>query len=500
MKSATESIALPSLTNDILSDPLMPVDNILARLWKTMNIPTLLVRAGFQKRSGLPAPDVMYVLLLWVWLKVGSISLFSRDALQGFANARKDVMYDFIKREDLNWRGFHTQIARKVYQEHNLKDCKLKAFVVDDSVKSRRGKKVAGVSRHFDHLTGKTVKGQQVLTLGFATETTFLPLDQDIFIGQKQVQEAQAFEDNRSTAAKRYQQSMNLTKPQLLALSVKRAIRNGFDASYLLGDAWFGNKPTIRLTEECDLIALLRMKKDKTQYRFTYFENGVAHYKILTATELHQEVVRKNWDKVSGTPYQAKLVDVELNLAEQKDEPERWRKVRLLFVRGAGQDEKPQAGKHDWALFLSTSCELTPQEMLEIYALRWGIEVYFKESKQHLGLLKEQTISFASHIASITLTAIRYLMLLYAALEQGIKVCDVRNKMSDGLSNLSFGQRLWGLFRRLIDNTLEQFRKELGDLADKVMSALEQSINSFFTQALQLDAFTLELEARTDKL
>ncbi len=44
--------------------------------------------------------------------------------------------------------------------------------------------------------------------------------------------------------------------------------------------------------------------------------------------------------------------------------------------------------------------------MLEIYALRWGIEVYFKECKQHLGLLKEQTITFASHIASISLTAV----------------------------------------------------------------------------------------------
>ncbi len=311
MKSAIESITSPSLTADILSDPLMPVDNILARLWKTMNIPTLLARAGFHKRSGLPAPEVMYILLLWVWLKVGSIHLFSRDALQGFAYARKDVMYDFLKREDLNWRGFHTQIARKVYQEHNLKDCKLKAFVVDDSVKSRRGKKVAGVSCHFDHLTGKTVKGQQIMTLGLATETTFLPLDQDIFISQKQVQEAQAFEDNRSTAAKRYQQSLNLTKPQLLALSVKRAIRSGFDADYFLGDAWFGNKPTIRLTEECNLIALLRMKlvlslsKQKTRPSIVLPRLNT----VLPATKCSPQpsCIRKLSVKI-GTRFQVRLI------------------------------------------------------------------------------------------------------------------------------------------------------------------------------------------------
>jgi hypothetical protein len=39
--------------------------------------------------------------------------------------------------------------------------------------------------------------------------------------------------------------------------------------------------------------------------------------------------------------------------------------------------------------------------ILEIYALRWGIEVYFKESKRHLGRLKEQPSSFTSPIASI---------------------------------------------------------------------------------------------------
>ncbi len=151
---------------------------------------------------------------------------------------------------------------------------------------------------------------------------------------------------------------------------------------------------------------------------------------------------------------------------------DQWITVRLQFVRGADENSKPQAGKHDWALFLCTDPELSSQKMLEIYALRWGIEVYFKESKQNLGLLKEQTISFTSHIASISLTAIRYLMLLYVALEQDRKLSEVRTDMSAGLMGLSFGQRLWGLFRYLINNTIEQFRTELGEVADQTILPL----------------------------
>lgn len=497
MNSATELTALPNLTADILSNPQMPVDNILARLWKTMTLPTLLSRAGISKRSGLPAPDVIYLLLVWVWLKASSIHLFSRDSLQGFANARKDVIYDFLKREDANWRGFHLQVARKVYQHHRLNECRIKALVVDDSVKIRTGKKMGGVSWHFDHLTGRSVRGQQVLTLGLATESTFLPLDQDIYISSKQLQ-PQDFKDNRSIAARRYKQARDLTKPELLALAVKRAIRHGFEADYFLADAWFGNKPTLRMTQENSMTAILRMKKDKTKYRYATFKDAKKQTQMLTAVELFQKAVRKQWDKIPGTSYQAKTLNVELNLAKNTSDPEQWITVRLQFVRGTHEDSKPQAGKHDWALFLCTDSELSPQKILEIYALRWGIEVYFKECKQNLGLLKEQTKTFTSHLASISLAAIRYLMLLYVALEYDNQLSEVRTDMSNGLMGLSFGQRLWELFRCLINNTIEQFREELGEMADQIMRALEQNINAFFMQALQLDRFTLELEAKPD--
>jgi hypothetical protein len=58
----------------------------------------------------------------------------------------------------------------------------IKAFVLDDSIKTRCGKKMEGVSSHFDHVTGRHDRGHQVLTLGLATEKSFLPLDSKIYI------------------------------------------------------------------------------------------------------------------------------------------------------------------------------------------------------------------------------------------------------------------------------------------------------------------------------
>ncbi|SFN22825.1 transposase [Nitrosomonas communis] len=105
----------------------------------------------------------------------------------------------------------------------------IRAFVLDDSVKARRGKKMAGISSHFDHLTGRVVKGQQVLTLGYATEEVFLPLDNELYISQKNIAELkQPFRDGRSHVAKRYRESVLLSKPEMAARMVARAGPEGF--------------------------------------------------------------------------------------------------------------------------------------------------------------------------------------------------------------------------------------------------------------------------------
>ena len=93
----------------------------------------------------------------------------------------------FLKREDVDWRKFNLDTAKEVYKQQGLGASRVKAFVLDDSVKCRRGKKMEGVSCHYDHLTNRhVVMGQQVLTLGLATDETFLPLDSQIYVSRRE--------------------------------------------------------------------------------------------------------------------------------------------------------------------------------------------------------------------------------------------------------------------------------------------------------------------------
>jgi hypothetical protein len=237
------------------------------------------------------------------------------------------------------------------------------------------------------------------------------------------------------------------------------------------------------------------MKKNKMKYRLT--TEGA--YQMLNAGELYKHHVKGKWQKGRGLPYQFKSIEVALNLAQPKDEDDHWIKVKLLFSRGINE-EKQKAGKHDWALFLTTDSQMDDEKRLAIYALRWGIEVYFKEAKQNLGLLKEQSSHYGAYIASIHLTAIRFCILLFAKHEEDAQsLSDVRNDMGKNLRSLDFASQLWILFRAIIAGTFDELAALHGDILGDILRRIDCKVKQFFEQVMQMDSFTLRLEAMPDE-
>ena len=496
MNHDTNTGALPELTSDFLRSSDNLIDNVFADLWKQIGMHTLLNQSGFQKRSGVAVSSVLYCLTMWVWLRAHSVSLFARDSLRTFCNAGKDVLYEALNREDWNWRALHLRVASKTLQQLTTSSS-TRAFVLDDTIKMRSGKKMPGVSSHFDHTTGRHVIGQQILTLGLATTEGFVAIDSELFTGQTKVQGLDTqFKDGRSIAAKRFQVAQTQTKPEMAKSMIARAKRAGIDAMYLLADAWFGTKHMLAIAEDALLTAIVRMKKNKMKYRCTQYTSGKVVYKEMDLQTIYKSEVRKQWEKVPGQPYQSKTVVVELNLNDTKEEAARWIKVRLVFVRGMADSDKQQPGKHDWVVFLSTDSNLDSQKILELYAMRWAIEVYFKESKQHLGFLKEQGRHYACYIASIHLTAIRFCLLVIAKQQHGASgVAQMRQHIVDNITQIDFASRLWGSFRALIVGAIDELKPVLGDTADLVMKTIDLHVQRFFVQALQLDPLQMRLES-----
>lgn len=196
-----------------------------------------------------------------------------------------------------------------------------------------------GVSCHFDHTEGRHVMGQQILTLGLVTEKLFMPLDSQVYDSDSKVQGLiRAFKDKRSIVAKRFDEGLDKSKPEIAKGMLGRAKRLGINADYLIADAWFGTKPMIETALSLAVTGIFKMKKNKMKYRVVGLKNQV---EALDANALYHKAVKGEWKKVRGMPYRAVTMDVELDIAPGKNKQPNVLKVRLLF--GSWRDAAEQS-------------------------------------------------------------------------------------------------------------------------------------------------------------
>jgi hypothetical protein len=258
--------------SDALNQPFTFVDTELSEGIQPHSLVGLLAAAmSRQRRSdGEPLTHLLCALLVWPLLKVKSLHCFCAELCQILAG-EVSVLYDLLGREDINWRGLSSELARRVYQDNEIGSRSQRAFVVDDTSKARAGRKVEGTSCYYDHTEGRMRKGHQVLPLGLAGEKGFLPVEAQLIMGDKAAVDKpkdKPFQDQRSSSARDLRRARHQTKHPLFRSMLQRALRAGFSAAYVLADAWFGCKENILCCLENKLVGLFQMKRGNLAYQY----------------------------------------------------------------------------------------------------------------------------------------------------------------------------------------------------------------------------------------
>ena len=481
---------LPKLIEPVLQSGRQVIDSLVSETWQELRLGALLTQVGFSKRTGHDASTLVFLHLMWRWLGCSSVGFFCRESLHQFYAANRGAVYDLLNNPHWNWRSWNLRAAKGCIERHARG---IRALVVDDSVKARSSKKMDGVSSHYDHLQNRHVLGHQAVVLGLICEAGFFPLDSELSVSKSQRQfKGGSPCDGRSRAARRFDEAVRLSKIELAARMVRRVRRIGIEASYLVADSWYGNKAMIRLAADSGLIGVLRMKNGNMKYRMRGAD-GVT--RMLTAGEIYQSVVRGNWHRSQVAPggkWQTYEIQLEVNLAQSARQAARWQSVKLLYVRGVNLDSSTQPSKKDFALFLSTDAEMSAAQMLEVYAMRWSIEVYFREAKQNLKWLGEQSRHFAAHAASLHLSAVCYLILLHARLSREFeRLALARKHIHETLTMLNYARQLWDAFRLIIAEALGSIQSQLGCDPMAVMKTVDQRMEIFLAQVLQLEPHTI---------
>lgn len=487
--------------SDALAQPQVFADTELADGIKNHGLVKFFARCfGKERRADAePIAGILSALIVWPLLNLASIHCFCSELCQFLAGRkddsqrRQDILYGVLGREDINWRSMSRKVSKDVVMQTDLGSVSQRAFVVDDSIKRRRGKKVEGSSHHWDHTEGRSVFGQQVVELGMAGEKGFLPIDRQIYMSSKgavEKPEDRGFRDKRSAAARDMDRARGEDKHSMFRRMLKAAIKAGWKAKYVLGDAWFGCKENVETALACGLTAIYQMKRGKLQYRLHEDDE-----RVYTAKQLYLKCQRRLKKENEHSLYKTHRMKVWINLETNPTKDERWHEIILVFSAPADN-----SGKDSWVVFLCTDVDATAGQVLSIYALRWSIEVYFKEVKQNFGFLAEQSGRYQFSYASVHLAAIRYTLLFEAMIKSGgLSYGEVRDKQSGKLQVLSYAGLMWQLFRNIIEGAMDGLAQTLGsETVERVTQAIDEAVESFLNRALQLEPSLIRSQQRAE--
>ena len=177
-----------------------------------------------------------------------------------------------------------------------------------------------------------------------------------------------------------------LAAPKVIPFMIDRAIAAGVCASYALMDSWFTHAPLIQeiMSRGLDVIGMI--KNDNKRY----LVNG----NRLSLKELYRVAPR-----VEGKNANI-LRTIETELAPGIP-------VLVVFIRH-------RTKKKEWLAILSTDLTQSVEEIIQIYAMRWDIEVFFKCAKSLLHLQKEfRGLSYDLLVSHTNIVFSRYVLLAW---------------------------------------------------------------------------------------
>ena len=375
------------------------INTIIVQVMKTFKLRTLCRQVGFQKQAGYTTSEILTLMLMLPLMLLKSVHALYKSEFQKVTTMKKDSIYRLKNNEKMPWRALllvmTKQFQRLVNPTNEVTD--KSAFILDDTIHAKTGRRIEQMTKVFDHVAGR--KGSKLgfknLTLGFFDGISFTPLDFTLQV-EKALKKARHRKDRfkkqrnpKSAGAKRIQEC-HVSKITNGLDMLKRALKQGFRAKYVLVDSWFSSHEFIQTVRELGkkpMHLICGVRKDGRKYLYKGDSLNASQLQKVLKNEGNEKRCRKR-----NIRYFEVIVDYE-GIGQ----------VKLFFCRFPYQKK--------FRLFLSTDISLSLLSMLEIYSISWTIEVFLKETKQHLKLGTCQSRDFDAQIAHITTCYLLYTLL-----------------------------------------------------------------------------------------
>jgi len=350
------------------------------------------------KTRGIGLMTILSALILCRFRGLSIYSMYKSGQMQ----IDENTTYRMMNHSEMNWRKLLLCVAMQFLKIVKSKGCDnkgVRCFVIDDTLIPKTGKTIEGISKVFDHTESRLVLGFKMLVLALWDGKSLLPIDFSLHReSQKKNWGLKAKElkrlfvkkrDAKSPCSERFDE-LDMEKPAVALQMLRRACKHGILAAYVLMDSWFTSDTMIQGIRKIrkgmmHIVGICKMDKRKFQ---------VGDKELNSDAIIKLKETRKG-NKHYSRKYKSQYMRVD---AVYKDTP-----VRLFYIK--------YKRSNNWKLLLTTDLSLSFAKAMELYHIRWSIEVFYKECKQYLRLGQAQNTDFDGQIADATITLITHLML-----------------------------------------------------------------------------------------
>jgi hypothetical protein len=390
---------------------------------------------------------------VWAMHKTMATKLFKMD---------ENTLYRFMNNERINWRKLLMGFARQFKTIVHRCGDQFKTvtyFIIDDTDLEKTGKTFEFISRIHNHVRGVWPLGFKMLTLGYWDGKSLIAVDFSLHrekgssgnYGLTRKERRNQFSKQRdpSTPSMTRIKELDKKKTDVAVSMIKRAVKNGFVASYVLMDSWFTNDYVIKSIRSIKNGALHFLGMCKIDSR-KYDVGGkpLNSHQIITRNQRK----RGKYSRKHKSEYIAIVADY------------KGTRVKLFYIR--------YRNAKSWTLILTTDLSLKFTEALERYQIRWTIEVLFKECKQYLKLGACQNTDFDGQIADATIALITHTILtLQRRFEAYETMGELFRETQQQLLELTLWERILKAFIKMLRELMEILSIDLEETIEKIMAS-----------------------------
>jgi hypothetical protein len=350
------------------------------------------------KQCGVPFWEIMKILLVLPFMDIKNVSSIFNSSVVPKSKGQKDVYYRGLSNQRINWRNLLLLFVKRylqIDQRFTVPKDKVKCLIFDDTDIEKTGKKIEGISKTHNHVTKRFIFGYKLLVAGYWNGGVFIPVDFSFHRENKEnkikkyglsnkelKKQKKTNRDKKLPVYKRFKE-LNSKKTEMVIQMFRRINQRKIPVDYILFDSWFTSifliKKLLSINKSVNIIGM-----------YKYNSKLVIDGKELTIKQLRKYRSKMKRSRSMNLYYFQYVSEID------------GVKVKVFITR--------RGVNGAWHTIISTNTNLTFIRTMEVYNIRWTIEVFFKEAKQLLGLGKSQSTNFDVQIAQTTVTMIQYLL------------------------------------------------------------------------------------------